>query len=254
MARRILILGGTTEARELAERLAGAPGLDVTVSLAGRVRDIVPHPVPVRVGGFGGIDGLAAHLSAEQIDVLVDATHPFADQIARNAAAAAPRAGVRLVALRRPPWAATEGDRWHVVDGIAGAVAALGPVPRRVFLALGRQEVDAFAPADGHFYLVRSIEPIAPRVLADAAYIEARGPFREADERALMTAHRIDTLVARNSGGTAGYGKIAAARALGVGVVLIRPPERPAGEMVATVDAAVAAVLHPARSPALRGV
>lgn len=226
----------------------------MTVSLAGRVRDIVPHPVPVRVGGFGGIDGLAAHLEAEGIDVLVDATHPFADQIARNAVAASIKAGVRLVALRRPSWTATAGDRWQVVDGIAGAVAALGPAPRRVFLALGRQEVDAFARADRHFYLVRSIEPIVPRVLADATYVEARGPFREADERALMEAHRIDTLVARNSGGTAGYGKIAAARALGLPVILISPPERRATETVATVEAAVAAVLHPRRSPALRGV
>lgn len=254
MARRILILGGTTEARELAGRLAGDPGLDVTVSLAGRVKDIVPHPVPLRVGGFGGIDGLAAYLATERIDLLVDATHPFADQIARHAVAASARAGVPMVALRRPPWTATDGDRWQVVDGVAAAAEALGAKRRRVFLALGRQEIDAFAAAGPHFCLVRSIEPIAPRTLADAIYVEARGPFRAADEAALMVAHGIDTLVARNSGGAAGYGKIAAARTLGIEVVLIAPPERPAPRVVATVDAAVDAVPHPLASGAERGV
>ncbi len=251
---RILILGGTTEARELAGRLAGEPGRDVTVSLAGRVRDIVPHPVPVRVGGFGGVEGLAAHLRAERIDVLVDSTHPFADQIARNAVAASAKARVPLVVLSRPPWTAAPGDRWQVVDGIAGAVAALGPVRRRVFLALGRQELDTFAGDTRHFYLVRSIDPVAERSLADAVYVEARGPFREADERALMAAHGIDTLVARNSGGAAGYGKIAAARALGIAVILIRPPPRSAAHVVETVDAAVDAVLHARASTAERGV
>lgn len=245
MTHRILILGGTTEARQLAERLAARDDLAATVSLAGRVKAIVPHPVPIRVGGFGGAEGLAAYLAAEHVDLLVDATHPFADQISRNAVKAAAAAGVSMLALRRAPWAKAPGDRWQEVDDISGAVAALGLVRRRVFLALGRQEVAAFAPASTHFYLVRSIDPIEGRPLADAAYVEARGPFEVGDERALMEAHGIDTLVARNSGGLAGYGKIAAARALGLPVVLIRPPALGAAPAVESVDAAVEAIDHP---------
>jgi len=224
------------------------------VSLAGRVSEIVPHPVPVRVGGFGGIDGLAAHLEAEGIDLLVDATHPFADQMSRNAVAASIRAGVRMLALRRAAWARQEGDRWTEVDGIHAARAALGDAGRRVFLALGRQEIDGFGWAPRHFYLVRSIEPIADRHLDDAVYVEARGPFREAGERALLAAHGIDTVVARNSGGDAGYGKIAAARALGVEVILIRRPVLPEAPTVETVDAAMAWIDHRAASIAERGV
>ena len=135
--------------------------------------------------------------------------------MSRNAVAASIEAGVRLLALRRPAWTAEPGDRWTEVDGVREAVAALGSARRRVFLALGRQEIDAFARAPGHFYLVRSIDRVTDRFLDDAVYIEARGPFREDDERALMTEHAIDTVVARNSGGDAGYAKIAAARALG---------------------------------------
>jgi precorrin-6A/cobalt-precorrin-6A reductase len=251
---RILILGGTTEARLLAGRLAEQGGREVTVSLAGRVRDIVPHPVPMRVGGFGGIDGLAAYLEQEGIDLLVDATHPFADQMSRNAVAASIKAGVPLLVLRRPAWTQEEGDRWTEVDGVRQAVAALGHERRRVFLALGRQEIDAFARAPQHFYLVRSIEPIIDRFLDDAVYVEARGPFREADERALMAEHGIDTVVARNSGGVAGYGKIAAARALGAEVILIRRPVLPEAPIVATVDEAVAWIDHRPISATARGV
>lgn len=251
---RILILGGTTEARLLAGRLAERGGREVTVSLAGRVKEIVPHPVPVRVGGFGGIDGLAAYLENEGIDLLIDATHPFADQMSRNAVAASIRAGVPLLALRRPAWTREAGDRWTEVEGIHEAKAALGEAGRRVFLALGRQEIDTFGWAPRHFYLVRSIEPIADRFLDDAVYIEARGPFREADERALMEAYAIDTVVARNSGGDAGYGKIAAARALGAEVILIRRPALPEAPTATTVDEAMAWIDHRRTSTAERGV
>ncbi|HET7718308.1 MAG TPA: cobalt-precorrin-6A reductase [Bauldia sp.] len=251
---RILILGGTTEARELAARLAAEGKHEVTVSLAGRVKEIVPHAVPVRIGGFGGIDGLAAWLEAEEVDLLIDATHPFAEQMSRNAVAAAVKAGVRLLALRRPPWTQTDGDRWREVDGVGESVAALGGARRRVFLAIGRQEIDAFARAPQHFYLVRSIDRVTDRFLDDAVYLEGRGPFRAEDERALMEAYAIDTVVARNSGGDAGYAKIAAARALGVEVILIRPPNLPNARTVATVDEAVAWIAHPGISAAARGV
>ena len=142
----------------IAGRLAELPGYEVTVSLAGRVREIVPHPVPVRVGGFGGVDGLVAWVEEQGIDLLIDATHPFAERMSRNAVVASIQAPVRLLALRRPPWTRIEGDRWLDVDGMREAVAALGDTRRRVFLAIGRQEVDDFARAPGHFYLVRSID------------------------------------------------------------------------------------------------
>jgi precorrin-6A/cobalt-precorrin-6A reductase len=251
---RILILGGTTEARLLAGRLAERSGREVTVSLAGRVKAIVAHPVPVRVGGFGGIDGLAAYLENEAIDLLIDATHPFADQMSRHAVAASIHAGVPLLALRRPAWTRVAGDRWTEVADIREAKAALGEAGRRVFLALGRQEIDAFGWAPGHFYLVRSIEPITGPHLDGAVYVEARGPFREEDERALMEAYAIDTVVARNSGGEAGYGKIAAARALGVAVILISRPVLPEAPTVATVDEAMAWIDHRPTSTAARGV
>lgn len=225
------------------------------MSLAGRVKAIVPHPVPIRVGGFGGVDGLAAYLAEERVDLLVDATHPFADQISRNAVEAAAKAGVPTFALRRAPWEKVPGDRWTEVGDVDAAVAALGGSGRRrVFLALGRQEVDAFAAAPAHFYLVRSIDPIEARTLADAVYVEARGPFDAADEKALMEVHAIDTVVARNSGGTAGYGKIAAARALGLEVMLIQPPAPGEAPMVETVDAAVRAIDHREASGTARGV
>lgn len=254
MTHRILILGGTTEARQLAERLAARGDLAVTVSLAGRVKAIVPHPVPIRVGGFGGAAGLAAYLTAERVDLLIDATHPFADQISRNAVRAAGEAGVPMFALRRAPWTKVPGDRWHEVGDVEAAVAALGVEHRRVFLALGRQEVDAFAAAPAHFYLVRSIDPIEQQELPEAVYVEGRGPFDEAHERALMEAHRIDTLIARNSGGAAGYGKIAAARALGMEVMLIRPPEAGAAPTVGSVEAALAAIDHSGAWTTARGV
>jgi len=252
MAKRILILGGTTEARALAAALAGRGDVAVTVSLAGRTADIVAQGVPTRIGGFGGAAGLADYLRTEQVDVLVDATHPFAAAISGNAALAAAATGTPLLALRRPPWQAVAGDSWREVGSEAEAAATLGSSPRRVFLALGRQELAPFAAAPQHFYLVRSVDPVAPPLAVPAAtYVLARGPFTEADDRALMQAHRIEILVCRNSGGDAAYGKIAAARALGLPVVLIaRPPLPEVAASRASVAEAVAWLDH---ALALRG-
>jgi precorrin-6A/cobalt-precorrin-6A reductase len=250
--KRVLILGGTTEARQLAGRLAQRGDLAVTLSLAGRTAAPAAQPVPVRIGGFGGEDGLSRYLANERIDALIDATHPYAAVISTNAAHAAARAEVRLLALRRPVWVAAAGDQWTEVADAAAAVGALGPAPRRVFLALGRQEIGVFAQAPQHHYLVRSVEPIVPPLaVPDADYITARGPFGEDNERALLTQHRIDTIVAKNSGGAATYGKIAAARSLGIGVILLRRPLLPDVPAVETVDAAVAWLDHefaPARA------
>ena len=197
-------------------------------------------PVPVRSGGFGGATGLAEYLVRARIDALIDATHPYASIISANAAAASGNAHVPLVALRRPPWAKIEGDRWTLASDVNAAVEALGKAPRRVFVALGRNELAPFGGAPQHYYLIRSVDPVAPPLpLPHADYIACRGPFSEAEDRALLKAHRIEALVAKNSGGTATYGKIAAARALGLEVIILRRPAPPDGPAVATVDEAV---------------
>jgi len=238
---RILILGGTTEGRQLAGLLAVRADLAVTLSLAGRTADPIAQPVPVRIGGFGGVEGLAAHLREARIDLLVDATHPYAARISANAAQAAAQTGVPLLALRRPVWEPVAGDRWTLVDDTHAAVRSLGQSPRRIFLALGRQEVGPFEAAPQHAYVVRSVDPIEPPLgVPDATYILARGPFAQADERALLEKYRIDAIVAKNSGGAATYGKIAAARGLGIEVILIRRPVLPQVETVAAPKAAAA--------------
>ncbi|PTE09358.1 cobalt-precorrin-6A reductase [Mesorhizobium helmanticense] len=255
MTHRILILGGTTEARQLAGTLAARAGLAITLSLAGRTESPVAQGVPVRTGGFGGAEGLAAYLGEAGIHLLIDATHPYAARISANAAEAARQAGVPIIALRRPGWEQVEGDRWMLVDTVADAVTALGPPSRRVFLALGRQEVAAFEAAPRHHYLVRSVDPVEPRLaVPDATYLLARGPFREADERALLESHRIDAVVSKNSGGEATYGKIAAARTLGLEVVMIRRPALSDVTSAETVEALAAMVDHFLEPAAERGV
>jgi precorrin-6A/cobalt-precorrin-6A reductase len=252
---RILILGGTTEARTLGERLARRGELDVTLSLAGRTAVPVPHAVPVRVGGFGGAAGLADYLAEKRVDVLIDATHPYANIMSTNAAAAARTTEVRFIALRRPPWRPAMGDDWTEVGNVSDAVHALGQEPRRVFVTIGRNELAPLADAPQHFYLIRSVDPVdPPPPLPHVAYLTARGPFSEADDRALMTAHAIGVVIAKNSGGSAAYGKIAAARGLGIGVILLRRPAAPDAPTVETVDDAIAWLDHTLTSAAARGV
>jgi precorrin-6A/cobalt-precorrin-6A reductase len=251
---RVLILGGTTEARQLAERLAPRRDLDVRLSLAGRTSNPIPHPVPLRIGGFGGAGGLADYLQTERIERLIDATHPYAAQMSDNAARAAALAKVPLLALRRPAWVPLPGDRWTEVADVGEAARALGEKPRRVFLALGRNEIAPFERAPQHFYLVRSVDPVDPPLrVGDAAYIQARGPFKEEDDHALLAAHKIDTMVSKNSGGPAAYGKIAAARTLGIAVLMLRRPALPDVPAVAHADEAVAWLDHGPTSP-VRGV
>ena len=217
----------------------------MTLSLAGRTSNPVPHPVPLRIGGFGGAEGLAAYLRAEHIDRLIDATHPYAAVMSAAAARAATTASVPLRALRRAAWAAVAGDRWTEVADTRAAAQALGAVPRNVFLALGRNEIAAFAAAPHHRYLVRSVDPVDPPLaVPHATYIRARGPFREEDDRALLAAHAIDVIVSKNSGGAAAYGKIAAARALGIAVILLRRPALPDLPAATTIDDVVAWLDH----------
>lgn len=223
----ILILGGTTEARQLAVRLA-ANGYDCLLSLAGRTKAPIAQGVPTRIGGFGGAEGLAGFLKDGGFRLLIDATHPYAARISANAADAATLCGVPILALRRPGWQKQAGDDWQEVASVTAAVAALGNASRRVFVALGRNELLPFEAAPQHHYLIRSVDPVEPPLaLPMADYITARGPFVEEDERALLEAHGIETVVSKNSGGVAAYGKIAAARALGLPVVMIERPGLP---------------------------
>jgi len=164
-------------------------------------------------------------------------------------------AGIALLALRRPAWAPVAGDRWIEVGDAADSVQALGNRSRHVFLALGRKEIEPFAAAPQHRYLVRSIDPVVPPLgVPHAIYVTGRGPFDEADERTMLEHYRIDVLVAKNSGGTATYGKIAAARALGLPVIMRRRPALPDVEAVETVDEAVAWLDHRPAPPTARGV
>ncbi|RVD61539.1 cobalt-precorrin-6A reductase [Mesorhizobium sp. M2D.F.Ca.ET.185.01.1.1] len=255
MTHRILILGGTTEARQLAGKLVGRKDFSITLSLAGRTESPVAQGVPFRVGGFGGAEGLAGYLGEEHVDLLIDATHPYAARISANAAKAATKSGVPIFALRRPGWEPVAGDRWTPVESVVEAASALGTAPRRVFLAIGRQESGAFEAAPQHNYLIRSVDPVEPKLaVPDALYLLARGPFPEADERALLEKYGINAVVSKNSGGDATYGKIAAARALGIEVVMIRRPPLPDVPSAETVDALAAKVDHLFDPVAERGV
>jgi precorrin-6A/cobalt-precorrin-6A reductase len=252
---RILILGGTAEARALATALAGRKDLAVTLSLAGRTADPLKQPVPVRSGGFGGAEGLAAYLRAEGVDFLIDATHPYAAAISANAIEAASMAEVELIALRRAPWRKIPSDIWTEVDTMEDAVKSLGQAPRRVFLALGRKELSPFEAAPQHVYLVRSVDPVHPPLsVPHAIYLTARGPFSEDEDRALLERHHIDVIVAKNSGGEATYGKIAAARALHLPVVMLKRPALPEVDSVATVEDALRAIDHAVTFSTARGV
>lgn len=197
--------------------------------------------MPTRVGGFGGVDGLAAWIVAHEVTAVIDATHPFAAVISHNVAEACAALRRPLLALRRPPWRAGAGDRWIEVATMEAAAAVLGERPRCVFLTVGRLELAPFAAAPWHRYLVRTIEPIGDALpVPDVTAIQDRGPFDERQERTLMEAQRIEILVTKNSGGTATSGKIAAARALGLPVVMLARPVKPAVPSVEGVDEALA--------------
>ena len=235
---RILILGGTGEARELAAALVAA-GTDVISSLAGRVRQPRLPDGPVRVGGFGGAEGLAAFLREENITHVVDATHPFAGTITANAGRAAQEAGAPLLVLRRPEW---EGDpSWQSVAGIRAAAAAVARWPGQdVFLTTGRRDLDAFAADDRHRFLVRTVDPPEGPLPPRMTLILDRGPYTVESESALMREHRIGLLVTKNSGGPMTAAKLTAAKSLGVQVVMVRrPPLPPECTVAATVPDAL---------------
>jgi precorrin-6A/cobalt-precorrin-6A reductase len=238
--KRILLLGGTGDSRALAERLAGRSDVEVISSLAGRTEQPATLPGGLRIGGFGGVEALADYLRSERIDLLVDATHPFAARISDNAESACRLSGTPRLVVERPPWQAVEGDTWIPVPDAEAAADALPGLAERVFLSVGRQEVEAFATLPRIWFLVRMID--APRgalPLHDYEVVLGRGPFEENGERALLLLHGIEAVVTKNSGGEATYAKIAVARQLRLPVVMIERPPHRAGETAASLEDAL---------------
>jgi precorrin-6A/cobalt-precorrin-6A reductase len=211
----------------------------VISSLAGRTRAPAVPPGEVRIGGFGGAGGLARFLAERGVDRVIDATHPFAVQIGAHAEQACRKAGVPRLRLLRPPWTPGPGDHWVEVADLAEAARRLPELGRRVFLTVGHQDLGAFAGLD-LWFLVRTIEPPGVLPLRDAQWLAGRGPFAIEDELRLLRAHAIDVLVSKASGGVATYAKLAAARQLGLPVVMIRRPPPPPGPLVDSIEAALA--------------
>ncbi|WP_242717942.1 cobalt-precorrin-6A reductase [Microcoleus vaginatus] len=249
MKKRLLILGGTGDAAELAARASQIAEIEVVSSLAGRTQQpFTPKTGTVRIGGFGGAAGLAQFLLVSAalgedrpIDLLIDATHPFAAQISANAAVAAAECNVPYLMLVRPAWERVEGDRWIEVAGHSEAAKALLGQSQRVFLTIGRQELAAFAGLDAIWFLMRAIDPPALNSpIPNGKLLLARGPFSLEDERQLLLEYQIDTIVSKNSGGGATYAKIVAARELGIPVVMVQRPPIADVEQVADVAGAIA--------------
>jgi precorrin-6A/cobalt-precorrin-6A reductase len=242
--KRVLILGGTIDATELAARAAEVSGVEVITALAGRTRQpVVSHP-NTRIGGFGGVTGLIDYLLKQQIDVLIDATHPFAAQISLNAAASAVAIGIPHLVLIRPPWEQVTGDDWIAVESNAAAAMVLPGLAQRIFLTIGRQEIRDFAlPTDKNtdlWFLMRMIDPPLPNApVPPGELLLERGPFSLVQERSLLQQYKIGAIVSKNSGGDATYAKIIAARELGIPVVMVQRPALPTGEKVADVESAL---------------
>src|SRR3954471_957873 len=233
MTGRVLILGGTGEARRLATALAD-DGVDVVSSLAGRVADPVLPPGEVRVGGFGGVVGLVAWLQEHPVSAVVDATHPFAAAMTVNAAEAASLTGVPLLRLQRPGWTAGPGDDWRWVDTLPEAAEAVAGF-EHVFVTTGRTGLGAFAGL-AQEVLVRAVDPPEPPLPPRTTVVLERGPFTVAEELALMREHAVDVVVTKDSGSHLTEAQLAAARQLGLPVVVVRRPPLPPGvPTVATV-------------------
>lgn len=230
---RILILGGTSEAMELARALARKPEIVAVMSLAGRTGHPILPPIAYRIGGFGGVDGLIAYLKENSITAVIDATHPFAAQMSRHAAAACDTLRVPRLVFTRPAWSPCDEDRWISAVDTEFAVDALGEIPRRIFLTVGRLSLPAFRRAPQHLYLVRSIDgPDEADCPPHMKLHLARGPFDINAERLLMAENSIEIIVTKNSGGKATDAKLRAARGLGLQVIMIERPAIPESRLV----------------------
>jgi precorrin-6A/cobalt-precorrin-6A reductase len=234
----VLVLGGTAEARRLAEVLV-AEGVDVLSSLAGRTADPLLPPGEVRIGGFGGAEGLAEWLRAHPVRAVVDATHPFAATMTAHAVEATAATGTPYLRLQRPGWRAQQGDDWRWVGSLEEAAAAVAGFAH-VFVTTGRTGLGAFAGLTQEV-LVRSVDPPEPPLPAHTTVVLERGPFTVADELALMRQHAVDVVVTKDSGSRLTEAKLTAARTLGVPVVVVRRPQLPTGvRVVETVEDALA--------------
>lgn len=250
MRKRVLILGGTTEASALARALVDRADLDAVLSLAGRTETPTRPPIAHRIGGFGGVAGLIEYLKSESISGVIDATHPFAAQMTHNAAQACAALDIPRLLFTRPAWVPVEGDQWQRVDHVDAAIKALGEEPKRVFLTVGRLSLSAFRQADHHFYLVRSIDkPDESEMPRDTKLILARGPFTVEDETQLMRAERIERLVTKNSGGAQTDAKLAAARALQIPVIMVERSALPESHVTYDLQEALAFIEHHGRAP-----
>ena len=238
---RLLILGGTAEAAALADAVHAGAGDSLTMitSLAGRTRSPKRPTGAVRRGGFGGTKGLEAYLRGEQIDLVVDATHPFAAAISAHARVACDRAGAARLMLLRPAWQRQKGDRWFEAADMGHARDLVPSLGQRAFLTVGAGELAHFGGLPDVWFLVRLIDaPSVPPPLAKYDLILGRGPFRVADERALMKRRRIDVIVTKQSGGSATEAKLAAARALDLPVLMVsRPPPEPGPTAASVAEA-----------------
>ncbi|WP_448042570.1 cobalt-precorrin-6A reductase [Bradyrhizobium liaoningense] len=234
---RALILGGTSDASLLAAEIARA-GIDAVYSYGGRTRAPANQPLPTRIGGFGGVSGLADYIRRENITHVIDATHPFAAEMSRNAIVACAETGSPLIALERSPWTKAPGDSWIEVADVNAAVAALPVAPANVFLAIGRQHIAPFASKPQHAYTLRFVDPPDAPLPFSADVIVSRGPFTLDGELDMLRTRGIAWIVARNSGGDGARAKIDAARMLGLPVIMIsrpRLPERLRVESVAEI-------------------
>jgi precorrin-6A/cobalt-precorrin-6A reductase len=237
---RVLLLGGTGEARSLAAELHQCTDVEVESSLAGRVSNPALPVGKVRIGGFGGVDGLTRLLQEQAFDVVIDATHPFAATITANAVRACQALDLPLLVLRRPGWTATAGDDWHRVADIAEAATAVSALPvERVLLTTGRRDLAAFAADRRHRFVVRTVDPPSGLVPEQMTLLLSRGPYTVSGERQLMSEHRIQAVVTKDSGGQMTVAKLTAARELRLPVIMVdRPPVPPGTETADSVQAA----------------
>ena len=237
---KILILGGTTEANALAHALH-QQNIPAIYSYAGRVARPKGQPIPTRSGGFGGVAGLVDYLTQEQITHIVDATHPFAQQMSRNAIAAATQTSTPLVAFTRPAWQATLTDQWQSVASIEAAVETIEKLPpQRIMLAIGRMHLHQFTHCQQHFFLLRLVDkPDAPLPFQHAQAIIDRGPFTAEADTALLKQQGIELIVSKNAGGTAAQSKLIAARELGIPILMIERPVIPERNELFDLDAVI---------------
>lgn len=239
--KKILLIGGTEEAARLNQALVERADVDLITSLAGRTRNPAPLAGTILTGGFGGVSGLEDFIRGHHIDLVIDASHPFAETITQNTFDACKKSGVPYFRYQRPAWTPKPGDRWLHANTVRDAAAATDGFGR-IFLTIGRQDLAPFETLSAKHFLIRSIEPVAfnpPSSTVEA--VQARGPFSLAEETDLLSAKKIDLLVTKNSGGAATYAKIEAARNLGISVVMIDRPEVPACPVFGSIDRLLAA-------------